>query len=48
LRIHNAKEFTAQEMVDFCSEKNIVWQAVVATIWQPVVATKTSFGNLYG
>ena len=35
-------------MVDFCSEKNIVWQAVVATIWQPVVATKTSFGNLYG
>jgi len=31
LYIDNAKEFTSQEMVNFCSEHNIVWQSVVAT-----------------
>jgi len=32
LRIDNAKEFTPQEMVDFCSENDIILQPVVATI----------------
>jgi len=32
LRIDNAKEFTSQEMVDFCSENDIILQPVVATI----------------
>ena len=31
LCIDNAKEFTSQERVDFCSEHNIIWQSVVAT-----------------
>ena len=30
LRIDNAREFTSQEMVDFCSDNNIILQPVVA------------------
>jgi len=30
LRIDNAKEFTSKEMVDFCSENDIILQPVVA------------------
>jgi len=32
LRIDNAKKFTSQKMVDFCSENDIILQPVVTTI----------------
>ena len=47
LRVDNAKEFTLQEMVDYCKDNDIILQPVVATTqckhaWSLLLAAQTN------